>query len=71
MKHAKNPDVLNHKGLKALKDQNVYAQNQKPCPGNWFSQVAYIASNIKKDSSDDQLQTLLDGYTSSLEDLKG
>ena len=66
-----NPDVLNHKGLKALKDQNVYAQNQKPCPGNWFSQVAYIASNIKKDSSDDQLQTLLDGYTSSLEDLKG
>ena len=66
-----NPDVMKHKGLKALNEQNQFAQNQKPCPGNWFSQVAYIASSINKDSSDSDLQSVLDGYYASLDDLKG
>ncbi len=65
------PEVLNHKGLKALREQNVYAQEQKPCPSNWFSQVAYIATNINKDSSDAELRTVLNNYASNIEDLKG
>lgn len=65
------PEVLNHKGLKALREQNVYAQEQKPCPSNWFSQVAYIASSIKASSTDAEIQTILDSYTVNLEDLKG
>ena len=65
------PAVLNHKGLKALREQNVYAQPQKPCPGNWFSQVTGIATSITKDTTDAKLQEILDNYASSLEDLKG
>ena len=65
------PDVLNHKGLKALREQNQYAQEQKPCPSNWFSQVSYIASSITKDSTDADLQEVLNLYTANLEDLKG
>ena len=65
------PEVLNHRGLKALREQNVYAQEQKPCPSNWFSQVAYIATNINKNSSDAELQEVLSSYASNIEDLKG
>ena len=65
------PAVLNHKGLKALREQNVYAQEQKPCPSNWFSQVAYIASSIKADTSDAEIQGILDSYTNNLDELKG
>ena len=65
------PEVMNHKGLKALREQNVYAQEQKPCPSNWFSQVAGIATNISKDSTDAQLEEALRLYASNIEDLKG
>ena len=65
------PAVLNHKGLKALREQNVYAQEQKPCPSNWFSQVAYIASSIKADTTDAEIQGILDSYTNNLDELKG
>ena len=65
------PDVLNHKGLKALREQNVYAQEQKPCPSNWFSQVAYIASSIKGNTSDEEIKAILESYTSNLDELKG
>jgi len=65
------PEVLNHPGLKALREQNVYAQEQKPCPSNWFSQVAYIASSITASTSDSDIQGILDNYTVNLEDLKG
>ena len=65
------PAVLNHKGLKALREQNVYAQNQKPCPSNWFSQVTGIATTIRNSSSDAELRKILEDYASSLDDLKG
>ena len=65
------PAVLNHKGLKALREQNAYAQNQKPCPSNWFSQVTGIATTIRNSSSDAELRKILEDYASSLDDLKG
>lgn len=65
------PSVLNHKGLKALREQNVYAQIQKPCPGNWYSQVTGIATAITKNSTDAELQEKLNNYASSLDELKG
>ena len=71
LKDMELPEVLNHKGLKALRDQNVYAQDQKPCPSNWFSQVSFIASAITKDTTDQEIQGILDNYTNNLDELKG
>lgn len=71
MKVMNSSEVLNHPGLKALREQNVYAQEQKPCPSNWFSQVAYIASSITKDTTDEEIKGILDSYTTNLDDLKG
>ena len=62
-------DVKAHPGLKALADQHSYATQQGQCPGAWFVSLAAAAKEIKKDSDDAKIRSILALYNSELPDL--
>ncbi|MBR4378243.1 MAG: extracellular solute-binding protein [Bacilli bacterium] len=63
--------VLAQPGLKALAEQLPYSQEQGLMPSSWWSNCATLASSVKGDSSDAQLEEALSIYTSNLDELLG
>ena len=63
--------VLAQPGLKALAEQLPYSQEQGLMPSSWWSNCATLASSVKGDSSDAQLEEALAIYASNLDELLG
>ncbi len=63
---SQDPEVQAHPALAALKAQHEWAHQQETCPGSWFSSIGTLASNIKSDSTEAQLRSLLKSYEDGL-----
>ena len=68
-KSSQKDDVLSHPGLAALAKQHIYATQQGQCPGAWFVALSTTAKAVTKDSSDEQIRTILNNYKNGLPDL--
>ena len=66
---AQKDKVKNHPGLAALAKQHVYATQQSQCPGAWFNALKVLSSDIKENSTDEQIRTYLAKYEAGLRDL--
>ena len=66
---SEKPEVADHIGLKALKDQHQYAFPQGQCPSGWYNSLAATATTIKAGLDESALQGLLASYEASLAEL--
>lgn len=61
--------VKQQPGLKALEEQKPYAHPQTACPSGWFDAVQALATGIKANSTDADLQKQLTQYVANIDDL--
>ena len=65
------PEILNHPGLKALREQSAFAKTQVQCPSSWFSSVSSLANSIMPNASDADIRAALASYEANLESFLG
>ena len=63
---SENPDVKAHPALAALAAQHVHATQQSQCPGAWFNSLGGLAGSIATNSTESDIQALLDNYEAGL-----
>lgn len=66
---AQNEAVQAQPGLKALFEQEKYAQPQVVCPGDWWSAVSKLASDVKPGSTEADFLFALNDYDNGLNGL--
>ena len=69
LKALADEEVMNHPGLKALREQKPYSKPQVQCPSSWFGSLSTMANSITDSSSDEALRAALQAYEDGLESL--
>ena len=62
-------EIKSHPGLAALLKQHEYATQQSLCPGAWFNALAAATKAIAPNSTNEQLETILQNYENGLNEL--